>query len=244
MRTRGSIAPETFGRFRADGTIEFLGRSDHQVKIRGHRIELGEIELMLGRHPAVREIVVVASEDTTGGQRLVAYVVVAPNERLASAELRRFAQIKLPDGMTPSLFVFLDALPLTPNGKVDRKALPAPEGRQPELETAYLAPSTGPEKTIAGVWRELLGLKQVGLNDNFFDLGANSLLVVQAHARLREALGCDLPVVKLFQYPTINALTRFLGESEPASLAKNHDRGLRKQAAFRHRPIHAPAVIA
>jgi amino acid adenylation domain-containing protein len=232
------------GRFRADGTIEFLDRIDNQVKIRGHRIEPGEIELALSRHPAVREIVVVAREDTPGDKRLVAYVVAAPGARPTATELRRFAQDKLPEPMTPSAFVFLDALPLTPNGKVNRKALPAPVGRRPELETAYLAPRSGQEKTIAKVWRELLGVEAVGLNDNFFDLGGNSLLVVQAQARLREALGRDLPVVKLFQYPTVKALAGFLCEREPVSLAKIHDRGRRKQAAFGGRQKYNHEVMS
>ncbi|HLZ53020.1 MAG TPA: non-ribosomal peptide synthetase, partial [Verrucomicrobiae bacterium] len=232
------------GRFRADGTIEFLDRIDNQVKIRGHRIELGEIELAFSRHPAVREIVVVAREDTPGDKRLVAYVVAASDPKPTAAELRRFAQDKLPEPMTPSAFVFLDALPLTPNGKVNRKALPVPEGRRPELETAYLAPHTGQEKIIAKVWQELLGVEAVGLNDNFFDLGGNSLLVVQAQARLREALGRDLPVVKLFQYPSVKALAGFLGEHEPVSLAKIHDRGRRKQAAFNGRQKYNHEVMS
>ncbi|HUE36707.1 MAG TPA: AMP-binding protein, partial [Candidatus Acidoferrum sp.] len=159
------------GRFRADGTIEFLGRIDHQVKIRGHRVELHEIELAFSQHPAVREIVVVARDDTAGDQRLVAYVVAASNAKPTATELRRFAQDRLPEAMMPAVFVFLDELPLTPNGKVNRKALPAPEGQRPELETAYIAPGTRQEKTIAKVWSELLGVVQVGLNDNFFDLG-------------------------------------------------------------------------
>jgi amino acid adenylation domain-containing protein len=232
------------GRFRADGTIEFLGRIDHQVKIRGHRVELHEIELAFSQHPAVREIVVVAREDAAGDQRLVAYVVAESNTKPTATELRRFAQERLPEAMTPSVFVFLDELPLTPNGKVNRKALPAPEGRRPELETTYLAPGTGPEKAIAKVWSELLGVEQVGSNDNFFDLGGNSLLVVQAQSRLREALGHDLPVVKLFQYPTVKALARFLGEGAPVSLGKTQERGRRKQTASSFRQKRKPAVMS
>jgi natural product biosynthesis luciferase-like monooxygenase protein/amino acid adenylation domain-containing protein len=232
------------GRFRAGGTIEFLGRIDHQVKIRGHRIELSEIELVFNQHPTVREMVVAVREDSSGDKRLIAYVVAAANARPTTSELRRFAQDKLPDAMTPSVFVFLDALPLTPNGKVNRQALPAPEGLRPELETAYIAPGTSLEKTIAKVWRELLGIKQAGLHDNFFDLGGNSLLVVQAQARLREALGRDLPVVKLFQYPTINALAGFLDKSEPATMTKTHDRGRRMQAIYNQQHKNKPEVMA
>jgi len=232
------------GRFRADGTIEFLGRIDHQVKIRGHRVELQEIELAFSQHPAVREIVVVAREDPPGDRRLVAYVVSASKTKPTASELRRFAQDRLPEAMTPSVFVFLDELPLTPNGKVNRKALPAPEGQRPELETVYAAPSTGREKTIAKVWSELLGVAQVGLNDNFFDLGGNSLLVVQAQSRLREALGRDLEVVKLFQYPTVKALARFLGEGAPVSLGKTKERGQRKQTASSLRQKRKPTMMS
>jgi natural product biosynthesis luciferase-like monooxygenase protein len=232
------------GRFRADGTIEFLGRLDHQVKIRGHRIELGEIELAIGRHPAVREVVVVAREDTMNDKRLVAYVVAASDTKPTAPELRRFTQNKLPEAMTPSAFVFLDALPLTPNGKANRQALPAPDSHRPELETAYVAPRTVLEKTIAEVWRELLGVEAAGLHDNFFDLGGNSLLVVQAQARLGEALGRNLPVVKLFQYPTIHALAGFLDKSEPESLARTHDRGRLKQVLFNQHQKNKPKVMA
>ena len=228
------------GRWRANGEIEFLGRLDNQVKLRGHRIELGEVESVLGRHPAVREAVVIAREDQPGDARLMAYVVAAPDSKPNPAELRRFAQEKLPDAMAPSAFMFLDALPLTPNGKVNRKALPAPEGQRPELETAYVAPRTELEQTVAGIWRELLRVGQAGLHDNFFDLGGHSLLVVEMQARLRAALGRNVPVVKLFQYPTISALAAFLSEREESSFDKVRDRGRRKQAAVaRHvKPEH------
>jgi len=231
------------GRWLAGGTVEFLGRVDHQVKIRGHRVELGEIETVLGAHPALRECVVAAREDSPGDKRLVAYVVVALDAKPSATELRRFAREKLPEAMVPSVFVFLDRLPLTPNGKVNRKALPTPEASRPELETAYLAPRSDSERTIAKIWQELLRVEKVGLHDNFFDLGGNSLLVVQAQARLREALGFDLPVVKLFQYPTVGSLASFLNEREKTSVEEIGARGRRKQAAFerRHEPEEVPA---
>jgi len=232
------------GRWRANGEIEFLGRLDNQVKLRGHRIELGEVESVLGRHTAVREAVVIAREDQPGDARLVAYVVAAPDSKPNPAELRRFAQEKLPDAMAPSAFMFLDALPLTPNGKVNRKALPAPEGQRPELETAYVAPRSGLEQTVAGIWRELLRVGQVGLHDNFFDLGGHSLLVVQMQARLRAALARDVPVVKLFQYPTIGALAAFLSEHEERSFDKVRDRGRRKQTAVARRVKPEHEVLA
>jgi acyl carrier protein len=232
------------GRFHADGTIEFLGRMDNQVKIRGHRIELGEIELAFSHHPAVREIVVVAREDAPGDTRLVAYAVGAADTKPTATELRRFAQDKLPEAMMPSAFVFLKALPLTPNGKVNRKALPAPENQRPELETAYVAPRDNLEKSIAKIWQDLLHVEKVGLRDNFFDLGGNSLLVVQAQARLRDALGVELPVVKLFQHPTIHSLAHFLNERAQPGFEKVHDRGRRKQATFARRQKKEDEVMA
>jgi natural product biosynthesis luciferase-like monooxygenase protein len=223
-------------RYRADGIIEFLGRADNQVKIRGHRIEPGEIEARLARHPTVREAVVVAREIAPGDKRLVAYLVPGNGHVATASELRQFLTQDLPDYMVPSAFVELDKLPLTPNGKVDRKALPNPEATRAALDTAYVAPRSDSEKAIAKIWRELLRTEQVGLHDNFFDLGGNSLLVVQAQVRLREALGADLPVVKLFQYPTISALTKFLSEQqEKTSLNKVYARARRQREAFARR---------
>jgi acyl carrier protein len=223
-------------RHRTDGVIEFLGRTDHQIKLRGHRIELGEIEAALSHHSGVREAVVVARETTPGDQRLVAYLVSANGQAPSATGLRQFLHEKLPDYMVPSAFVVLDQLPLTPNGKVDRRALPEPAELRPSLDTAYVAPLTPPQKTVARIWQELLHVEKVGLHDNFFDLGGHSLLVVQAQAKLREALGIDLPVVRLFQYPTINALTNYLSErADTASLQKVHDRARRQREAFARR---------
>jgi len=220
-------------RYRADGTIEFLGRTDNQVKIRGHRIELAEIEAVLARHPDVREAVVIAREVAPGDQRLVAYHVAANGQVGTAAELREFLKQELPDPMVPSAFVSLNKLPLTPNGKVDRKALPDPEDIRVSLDTAYVAPRTEMEKAIVKLWCALLRVERVGLHDNFFDLGGHSLLVVQAQARLRDSLGMDLPIVRLFQYPTISALTKFLSEREEKTpFKKLHERARRQRAAF------------
>ena len=223
------------GRWLADGNLEFLGRLDNQVKIRGHRIELGEIESVLGRHPAVRQMVVTVREDTPGDQRLVAYIVAVSGAQPAPGELRCFAKENLPEAMVPSAFVFLDALPLTPNGKADRRALPAPDSRRPGLETAYVAPRNGMEQSVARIWQELLQVEQVGRHDNFFDLGGHSLLVVQAQARLRDNLGLDLPVVKLFQYPTVSALAGFLSEgrqTHPNRVQAAQERARRKRESL------------
>jgi amino acid adenylation domain-containing protein len=193
-------------RYLPDGNVEFLGRNDDQVKLRGFRIELGEIEAVLRQHPAVQEAVVIAREDTPGEKRLVAYVVADQQPGPGSSDLRRFLQAKLPDYMVPAAFVRLDALPLTPNGKVDRRALPAPEGLRPELEAAYVAPTTEVERSIAAVWREVLGIDQVGIHDNFFNLGGHSLMALQVLSRLRRALRVELSVRVLFEAPTVAGL--------------------------------------
>jgi natural product biosynthesis luciferase-like monooxygenase protein/amino acid adenylation domain-containing protein len=220
-------------RYRADGVIEFLGRTDNQVKIRGHRIELGEIESKLARHPTVREAVVVAREIAADDKRLFAYLIASNGHIATATELRQFLTRDLPEHMVPSAFVELEKFPLTPNGKVDRKGLPNPETISGAREQAYAAPRSDSERTIAEIWQELLRVQQVGLHDNFFDLGGNSLLVVQAQVRLREVLGADLPVVRLFQYPTVSALAKFLSEQQQKnSLKKVHDRARRQRQAF------------
>jgi len=197
-------------RYQADGNIEFLGRIDHQVKVRGFRIELGEIEATLNQQDTVQEVVVIVREDTPGDKRLVAYIVAKPQSETSSTELRRFLQKQLPDYMVPSTFVVLEALPLTPNGKIDRKALPQPEGQRADLETAYIAPRSKIERKIATILKTVLQIDQIGVRDNFFDLGGNSLLLVQAQEKLVQALNRDVTVMALFQCPSISALAHHL----------------------------------
>ena len=167
------------GRWRKDGVLELLGRIDHQVKVRGFRIELGEVEAALRRHPAVREAVVVAREDSRGKKRLVGYVVPRPAEELGLAELRRWLQTALPEPMIPSAFVKLETLPLSSNGKVDRDALPDPGPTPLDAGAEYVAPRSPLEETIARVWAEVLEVERVGVHDDFFDLGGHSLQSVQ-----------------------------------------------------------------
>ncbi|HYO55498.1 condensation domain-containing protein, partial [Archangium sp.] len=192
-------------RYLEDGNIEYLGRLDFQVKIRGLRIELGEIEAALGQHPAVREVLVVAREDAPGGARLVAYVVADKAGAPSVGELREFLKQTLPEHMVPAAFVVLDELPLTPNGKVDRRALPKPAAQE---EGVFVAPRGAIEEMVAGIWARLLGVAKVGVHDNFFELGGHSLLVTQVISRVRETFKVELPIRSLFGAPTVAGLAR------------------------------------
>jgi amino acid adenylation domain-containing protein len=193
-------------RYRADGNLELLGRRDHQIKIRGFRVELGEIEAALGEHPAVQSAAVVMRDEGLGDQRLVAYAVLHSGSAARTEELRSFLKSKLPDYMMPARFEFLPSLPVGPSGKVDRRALPAPSSERLESEASYQTPCTQSEKKMAAIWAEVLQLDRVSIHDNFFDLGGNSLLAVKLVARVESALGKKLPVVSVFQLPTISEL--------------------------------------
>ncbi len=194
-------------RYLPTGDLEFLGRNDEQVKLRGFRIELGEIEAVLGQHPAVRETVVLAREDVAGDKRLVAYVVAHQGQQPtpASSELRHFLQAKLPDYMIPTSFVLLEAMPQTPNGKVDRYALPVPDRTWSAVSADYVPPSTPIEKALATIWADVLRVERVGIHDNFFGLGGDSILSIQVVARANQA-GLGLTPKQLFQHQTIAEL--------------------------------------
>ncbi|WP_329171720.1 non-ribosomal peptide synthetase [Streptomyces sp. NBC_01477] len=198
-------------RFRDDGALEFLGRLDHQVKLRGLRVELGEIEAVLTRHQDVREAVVVAREHAPGDVRLAAYTTAAGPVAPAAGDLAAHLRAHLPEYMVPASFTALDALPLTPSGKTDRKALPQPQGDRPDLRTRFVAPTDGLEHALAGMWRGLLGVERVGVRDNFFDLGGHSLLMAEFRTGLAADLGHELTMVELFQHPTIGSLAAYLG---------------------------------
>ncbi len=219
--------------YQPDGMIRFMGRSDHQVKLRGFRIELGEIEAALKKLPDVQDGVVVIREDMPGDKRIVAYVVPERWRELSFGELRDFLKEKLPEYMIPSAFVRLNDLPLTRHGKVDRKSLPAPESERPELRAAYLAPRTGIEGAIAAIWQEVLRVEKVGVDDNFFDLGGHSLLMVQVHSKLREAFSKDISLIEMFRNPTVASLAKyFAGEQlKQPSLQKAHDRAQKRRRA-------------
>ncbi|HLL70298.1 MAG TPA: amino acid adenylation domain-containing protein, partial [Pyrinomonadaceae bacterium] len=198
-------------RFLPDGQIEFLGRADHQVKLRGLRIELGEIEAALCKHPSVHDAVVVVREDVPGDKRLVAYPVFKSGAAAAvpASELRLFLKETLPDFMLPSAFVALDKIPLTHNVKIDRRALPTPDttARRDACDS-YVAPRTPHELIVASAWSQVLGVEVVGLHDNFFELGGHSLLATQVMSRLRESFQLELPLRALFESPTVAELAR------------------------------------
>jgi amino acid adenylation domain-containing protein len=211
--TSGNLLYRTgdLARYRVDGTIEFVGRIDHQVKLNGYRIELGEIESVLGKHAGVGECAVVLRGDQPTQRRLVAYVVPAAGQAAPPAgELRQLLQARLPDYMVPSGFVTLEKLPLTPSGKVDRRALPAPEV-DGEAD-ADDAPRTLAEEVLAQIWTQVLGVKRVGVQANFFELGGHSLLATQVISRVHEALGIELPLARFFAAPTIAALAPVIEE--------------------------------
>ena len=213
------------GRLLPDDTIEFLGRRDDQVKIRGHRVELGEIEVIISQLTGVKQSVVVARESDDGQKRLVAYVV-ATDGQVAKTSLRAQLEQQLPDYMMPSAFVWLDELPKTSSGKVDKKQLPAPERKRPELDVAYRKPRTELERSIASLWINLLQVDKIGLDDNFFELGGNSLLAQKTVTSLKQQKHI-LPVTKLYQYPTIAGMAAYL-QSQKSEQSDQLTNGIKK----------------
>ncbi|MCP5051455.1 MAG: non-ribosomal peptide synthetase, partial [bacterium] len=209
-------------RWLEDGNIELLGRKDRQVKIRGFRVELGEIEGQLRTHPGIKEAVVIDGKNN-GRHDLCAYVVPLDGEIPAADRLKEYLKRKLPDYMVPAFFVKLETLPLTPTGKVDRKQLPRPLETDLHPGGTYEVPGTGLQQTIAGIWREVLGREKIGITDNFFDLGGNSLDFIKVGSKLRQELLREIEVATLFTYPTIQSLelhlTRDRGTKDPGDLS-------------------------
>jgi len=200
------------GRWLDSGDIEFLGRIDHQVKVSGYRIELGEIESVLATHPAIKEVAVIAREDAPGDRRLVAYIVM--NDMVADwSQVRDFLKQSLPEYMIPSAIVSLGALPLTVNGKLDRAALPAPSGERPDLASNYRVPGDDTEELLVSIWAEVLKLDEVGIDDDFFELGGNSLTATQVVSRLWGGRGVRITVRDIFETRTVAGLARRVGES-------------------------------
>ncbi|HEX8129403.1 MAG TPA: amino acid adenylation domain-containing protein, partial [Pyrinomonadaceae bacterium] len=220
-------------RYLAHGDIEFLGRSDQQVKVRGFRIELGEIETALAMHPAVLDSVVAARADASEERRLVAYVVPREQSRPAVNELRDFLSARVPEYMLPSAFVFLESLPLTPNGKVDRRSLPAPDTTRPDMTQSFVAPGTSLERWLTEKWCGVLGLERIGVDDNFFELGGDSIKAAVLINRLQEEIGKVVHVVAIFDAPTISRLARYLKEHCGDAFANGYEDGAHTNALTR-----------
>lgn len=223
-------------RYRDNGEIEFLGRSDHQVKIRGHRIELGEIEAALVSLSQIRDAVVIAREDHANDKRLVAYVIAHAGASRDGAEIRAALGAGMPDFLVPSHVVFLDAFPLTPNNKIDRRALPAVE-QVAAAPRATTPPATHTEKTVAEVWRDVLRTEAVGSDDNFFDIGGDSLLAAQVLSVLRGRLSGSISLTDLFRFPTVRTLSAHLAGGDGASsvMTASTDRAKARQEALKQR---------
>jgi acyl carrier protein len=202
-----------------DGSVDFLGRFDHQVKVRGFRIELGEIETVLATHPGVATNVVHVREDVAGDQRLVAYIVTTEGNAFDADQARATLRARLPEYMIPNQFVTLDALPLTPNGKVDRKALPIPA--EPAGESVAFVPEnmTPAQRQVATIWQDLLRVNNVGLHANFFDAGGHSLLLVRLQSALQQSFGKEIALIELFQHTTIAAQANRLGTTQISNVA-------------------------
>jgi hypothetical protein len=206
------------GRYLPDGNIQFLGRHDHQIKIRGYRVELGEIEVALCRHPAVSRAVVIVDGDSQDN-RIVAYLVTSSVPPPSQAELRRHLREQLPEYAVPAEYVLLEQLPLTPAGKVDRRALPSPVNVAGNVNETYIAPRNEMEQTIAAVWRDFLRLERMGIHDNFFDVGGHSLVLLRVRSKLCEVLEREISIVTMFEHPTISSLAEYLNSRAPESLS-------------------------
>ncbi|RKG51193.1 amino acid adenylation domain-containing protein [Corallococcus sp. AB011P] len=215
-------------RFLPDGALEFLGRTDAQVKLRGLRIEPGEVESLALEHPAVRQAIATVREDGPRGKRLVLHAVLAPEQACTEGDLKVHLRRRLPESMVPSAIMFLDALPLTLNGKVDRRALPAPDAT-PRADG--VAPRDATEQRLADIWTELLGTPRVGVHDDFFELGGNSLLATQVISRVRESFGVDVPLRSAFEARTVAALAQVVSRQaevrkQPVLTARAPDEAL------------------
>jgi len=197
-------------RIRDDGTIEYIGRNDDQIKIRGFRIELGEIESLLNKHSQVKNAVVVMREDTPGEKRLVAYVLVNGKNDPSASVLRDHLKTRLPDYMIPVHFITMTSFPLMPSGKINRRGLPPPDMKRPDITEKFVAAKTEDERVLTEIWKEVLKLETIGINDNFFEIGGHSLLATQIISRINKRYGVALPIRTLFEITSISGLSKEL----------------------------------
>ncbi|MFK8103091.1 MAG: amino acid adenylation domain-containing protein, partial [Saprospiraceae bacterium] len=222
-----------------DGNLDFIGRTDHQVKLRGYRIELGEIEVVLAQHEAVREAITIITDAPAADQKLVAYIVLKKNAQLNTTELRAYLEKHLPAYMVPALFIFLDQMPLANSGKVDRKALPKPSTQRPTLKQSYVAPVTTLEKFLSQLWCDILALDQIGTQDKFFELGGNSLQAAKFINIVQETLGEPIFIITIFDAPTIASYAAMLEKDYPEAIRKNFssDTATRKESTVKAKSI-------
>ncbi|GAB1268195.1 hypothetical protein NBRC116493_14480 [Aurantivibrio infirmus] len=227
------------GSRREDGAFEYHGRIDHQVKLRGMRIELGEIELALETHESIKQVVVLVREDEPGIQNLVAYLSLHQNltSQPSVKEFRDHLKSKLPLHMIPALFVILDEFPLTISGKVDRKLLPVPESDRPQITQEFVAPKSEVEKQLVDAWKKVLGLNELGIRDNFFDLGGNSIHMLKIHREIKTKMGTNISIPRLFQFPTIIDLATFIEGQAPGNSSTDSilERADKQKAALKKR---------
>jgi acyl-coenzyme A synthetase/AMP-(fatty) acid ligase/acyl carrier protein len=205
------------GRYLINGEVEYFGRADHQIKLRGYRIETAEIEHALASHPGVRQVLVTVSGDSVSEKRLVAYVAATESDDIFRHELHNQVARLLPSYMVPSVFVIVDAFPMLTNGKIDRKALPKINRTHTLSAGLNVAPANSLEKALVTIWQEVLGLEAVGVNDNFFDLGGHSLALLQIKAKIQSRIGKEVSLTELFTYPTVSALSRVINDQAPAN---------------------------
>jgi amino acid adenylation domain-containing protein len=221
-------------RYASDGQLEFVGRKDEQVKLRGYRVELGEIEATLMAHPDIKEAVVIPREQTTGERQLVGFVVPEAEEVKPRA-LRSYLKEWLPPFMIPATFITVSELPTLPNGKLDRSRLSALGGLRPNSESVFIAPRTTLEREISKIWSSVLQVEKIGINDNFFDLGGASLTLIQVSSKLKEVLSVSVPLIELFEYPTIGELAHHLSRQDNGQPSLQHiqDRASKQREAYR-----------
>jgi amino acid adenylation domain-containing protein len=222
------------GKWLEDGTLQFLGRKDAQIKLHGKRIELNEIEVALTQYPRVQLAAVALKSDDQGNQRLVAYIVSKEEGSLTVEPIRRFLLDRIADYMVPGIYVFSSVLPLTSSGKIDRRSLPDPVMIRPRLEQSYVGASNEVETRLVELWRQMLGFQQIGIDDNFFDLGGNSILAARLAVLIGEKFNRELPVVKVFEYPSIRLFANFLrNEDSGPTRLKNHDQRAQQRRSSR-----------